>query len=64
MKSYSSREVISILKSYGWQLKGAEGDHFHFTHNEIKGKVTLPHPVKDVPLYILKVIEKQTGVKF
>jgi predicted RNA binding protein YcfA (HicA-like mRNA interferase family) len=64
MKTYSSREVIVILRSHGWEIKNIEGDHHHFAHDNIKGKVTLPHPVKEVPVFILKIIEKQTGIKF
>jgi predicted RNA binding protein YcfA (HicA-like mRNA interferase family) len=64
MKTYSSREVIVILRSHGWAIKNIEGDHHHFVHDNIKCKVTLPHPVKEVPVFILKIIEKQTGIKF
>lgn len=64
MKSYSSREVIRILKEHGWYEAGCVGDHHHFKHHKIPGKITITHPVKDVPIHILKNIEKQTGIKF
>lgn len=63
-KSYSSREIIKILEQNGWYLVKTEGDHWHFKHNQIKGKVTVTHPVKDVKKQVLKGIELQSGLKF
>ena len=64
MKSYSSREVIQILKQDGWVFINCEGDHHHFCHPIKKGKVTVTHPKKDMPIRNLKSIEKQAGIKF
>lgn len=64
MRSYSSREVIQILKANGWYLVHTVGDHFQYKHPIIKGKVTITHPVKDVALHILKDTEKKSGLKF
>ncbi|MDR1917062.1 MAG: type II toxin-antitoxin system HicA family toxin [Synergistaceae bacterium] len=64
MKNYSSKDVIKIIESNGWRFKDATGDHHHFVHDTIKGKVTIPHPVKSVPIFIVKIIGKQTGIKF
>ena len=64
MKSYSSREVIAILKTDGWHEINQEGSHKHFKHPTKKGKATVTHPVKDIPIRTLKTIEKQTGIKF
>lgn len=50
MKSYSSREVIALLKKNGWYLIGCVGDHHQFKHPSKKGRVSVPHPVKDIPL--------------
>lgn len=36
MKSYSSREVIQILKADGWYEVNCEGDHHQFKHPEKK----------------------------
>ena len=63
-KSYSSREIIKILEQNGWHLIKVEGDHWHFKHNIIKGKVTVTHPVKDVNIKVIKGIELQSGLKF
>ncbi|WP_315974004.1 type II toxin-antitoxin system HicA family toxin [Paenibacillus melissococcoides] len=48
IKAYSSREIIKILKSDGWVHKNTEGDHWHFVHPTKKGKVSVPHPKKDL----------------
>ena len=64
MRSYSSREVIRLLKADGWFESGCDGDHHQYKHPTKKGKVTVTHPVKDIPLPTLKSIEKQSGVLF
>lgn len=64
MKSYSSREVIQILKKDGWYLVAVIGDHHQFKHPTKKGRVTVPHPVKDLSIDVLKSIERQSGLKF
>ena len=64
LKSYSSRDVIKILKSDGWFEISCVGDHHQFKHPTKKGKVTITHPVKDIPIKTLKSISKQSGVTF
>ncbi len=64
MKSYSSREVIKILKADGWYEVACVGDHHQYKHPEKPGRVTVTHSRKDFPLRTLKSIEKQAGVKF
>lgn len=64
MRSYSSREVLRILKANGWYLYHVVGDHHQYKHPTLKGKVTVTHPVKDVAIHILKDIEKKSGLKF
>jgi predicted RNA binding protein YcfA (HicA-like mRNA interferase family) len=59
----SSREVIRQLRDDGWLEVGQTGSHLHFKHPVKKGKVTVPHPKRDLPTGTLKSIEKQTGVK-
>ena len=64
MKSYSSREVISLLKDDGWYEVACDGSHHQFKHHVKTGKVTVNHPKKDVPVKTLKRIEMQSGVMF
>lgn len=62
MKSYSSKEIIAILKKDGWILKNSVGSHQQFTHPDKKGKVTVPHPKKDLPQKTVKSIFAQAGI--
>ncbi|MDR1689222.1 MAG: type II toxin-antitoxin system HicA family toxin [Clostridiales bacterium] len=64
MKSYSSREVITMLRADGWYLVSIEGSHHHFNHPVKKGKTTVKHPCKDIPPKTLRSIEKQSGLLF
>lgn len=64
MKSYSSREVIAVIEADGWREVSCVGDHHQFKHPTKKGRVTITHPQKDIPIGTLKSIEKQAGVKF
>jgi predicted RNA binding protein YcfA (HicA-like mRNA interferase family) len=59
----SSREVIRALRDDGWFIVGQTGSHLHLKHPAKRGKVTVPHPTKTLPLGTLKSIERQSGVK-
>jgi predicted RNA binding protein YcfA (HicA-like mRNA interferase family) len=59
----SSREVIRALLDNGWFVVGQTGSHRHFKHSTKRGKVTVPHPSKNLPVGTLKSIERQSGVK-
>jgi predicted RNA binding protein YcfA (HicA-like mRNA interferase family) len=58
-----SKDVIRALERDGWYRVGQTGSHVHFKHETKPGKVTVPHPVKDLPIGTLKSIEKASGVK-
>ena len=64
MKSYSSREIIRRRYADGWYEVGCDGDHHQFKHPIKKGRVTITHPKKDIPVATIKSIEKQSGIKF
>ncbi|MBQ6782266.1 MAG: type II toxin-antitoxin system HicA family toxin [Treponema sp.] len=64
MKAYSSREVIAIIEADGWYEVACVGDHHQFKHPVKKGRVTITHPKKNIPIGTLKSIERQAGVKF
>jgi len=63
VKSQSSRDIIRKLESAGWLVVRTTGSHHHFRHGEKPGVVTVPHPVKDMPIGTLKSIERQSGIK-
>lgn len=64
MKSYSSREVIKMLKEDGWYEVNVEGSHHQFKHPTKKGRTTIKHPDKDIPRKTLDSIERQSGLVF
>jgi predicted RNA binding protein YcfA (HicA-like mRNA interferase family) len=53
-----SRTIIKLLEKDGWY----KADQFR--HPSKKGRVTVPHPKKDIPIGTLKSIERQSGIKF
>jgi predicted RNA binding protein YcfA (HicA-like mRNA interferase family) len=58
-----SREVIRKLKQDGWYEVAQVGSHKQFKHPAKKGRVTVPHPRRQIPIGTLKSIEKQAGIK-
>ena len=59
----NSREVIKELRKDGWYQVNQIGSHVQFKHPTKKGRVTVPHPSRDIPIGTLKSIEKQAGFK-
>ncbi len=59
----TSKEVIRRLEAAGWTLVHTKGSHAQFKHPGHPGRVTVPHPKKDIPLGTLKSIAKQSGLK-
>ena len=57
-----SREVIAAIEADGWVQVATSGSHRHFKHATKPGKVTVPHPRKDVPTGTLRSIFKQAGL--
>jgi predicted RNA binding protein YcfA (HicA-like mRNA interferase family) len=57
-----SRSVIKALKDAGWYKVGQSGDHLQFKHPIRPGRVTVPHPTKDIPDGTLDSIRKQSGL--
>ena len=59
----NSRDVIKALEQDGWYEVSQVGSHKQFKHAMRKGRVTVPHPKRDIPIGTLKSIEKQAGIK-
>lgn len=62
-KRYSSKELIKILEDDGWFFVGAEGSHHQFKHPVKKGRVTVPHPKKEITPGTANSILRQAGLK-
>ena len=58
----NSREIITAIQRDGWVQVAQRGSHVQFKHPIKKGRVTVPHPARDVPIGTLKSIERQ-GLK-
>lgn len=59
----NSRDVISALRDDGWKEVAQKGSHVQFKHPQKPGRVTVPHPERDIPIGTLRSIERQPGLK-
>lgn len=59
----NSRLVIAELQRHGWYQVAQKGSHVQFKHPAKPGRVTVPHPKRDMPVGTLRSIEKQSGIK-
>ncbi len=70
VKSLSSNEIIKRLRKEGWEpkkLKRRKGgtSHQQFVHLDRPGaRVTITHPVKDIPIGTLRSVFRQAGWKW
>ncbi|HZR74250.1 type II toxin-antitoxin system HicA family toxin [Bradyrhizobium sp.] len=58
-----STDIISALKKDGWFQVAQKGSHVQFKHKIKPGRVTVPHPKKDIPIGTLRSIEKRASLK-
>jgi predicted RNA binding protein YcfA (HicA-like mRNA interferase family) len=58
----NSQNIIKLLRAEGWYLVHVVGSHHQFKHPTNSGKVTVPHPRKDLPMPTVKSILKQAGL--
>ena len=58
-----SRVLIKILEEDGWVLVAVRGSHHQFKHPVRPGRVTVPHPRKDLKKGTENSILKQAGLK-
>ncbi|MCA9538789.1 MAG: type II toxin-antitoxin system HicA family toxin [Myxococcales bacterium] len=57
-----SKAILRRLQQAGWFVVAQQGSHVQLKHPERKGRVTVPHPKRDLPLGTLRSIERQSGV--
>lgn len=58
-----SRDIIRALAQDGWFQVSQSGSHKQFKHPVKRGRVTVPHPKRDIPVGTLRSIERQAGIK-
>lgn len=59
----NSKEIIKLLLKDGWYEVATKGSHVQFKHGSKKGRVTVPHPKKEMPKGTVNSILKQAGLK-
>lgn len=65
MKTIKVSAIIAALEADGWVKTAQKGSHRQYKHPTKKGKVTVNgHLNGDVCGFLLKSIEKQSGLKF
>lgn len=45
----NSGKLIRMLEADGWEHVSTKGSHWQFKHLTKSGRVTVPHPRKDIP---------------
>jgi len=58
-----SSDIIKLLEKDGWYMVAQKGSHRQYKHNYKPGRVTIPHPKKDLPVGTVKSIFKQAGLE-
>jgi predicted RNA binding protein YcfA (HicA-like mRNA interferase family) len=59
----SSTRILRMLVAEGWYEVARKGSHVQLKHPSRKGRVTVPHPRKDLPAGTVKSIERQAGIR-
>ena len=62
MRTMNSVGIIKKLKAHGWVLVHSKGSHHQYKHPAKSGRVTVPHPRKDMPIATLRSIFRQAGL--
>jgi len=52
-----------MLQKDGWVKHSTRGSHCQFKHPSKAGKVTVPHPKKDLPKKTVESIFRQAGIE-
>ena len=62
-RDMTSQQAIKMLIEDGWYLVATKGSHHQYKHPTKPGRVTIPHPKKDLPAGTINSIRKQAGLK-
>ena len=57
----NSRKLIRKLKAGGWVVVAQRGSHVQLKHAQRPGRVTVPHPTRDLPAGTVRSIYRQAG---
>ncbi len=56
-----SRKLIRKLEAEGWVVVTQRGSHVLLKHPQKPGRVTVPHPRRDLPTGTVRSIYRQAG---
>jgi predicted RNA binding protein YcfA (HicA-like mRNA interferase family) len=59
----NSRDIVVKIEADGWFKVAQKGSHVQFRHKTKKGRVTVPHPKRDIAIGTVRSIEKQAQIK-
>lgn len=59
-----SLSIVKTLLQDGWFEVAQKGSHVQFKHSTKKGRVTIPHPKKDLPIGTVKSVFKQAQIEW
>ncbi|AWX15498.1 addiction module toxin, HicA family [Mergibacter septicus] len=59
----NSATLMKLIEEDGWFLVSIKGSHHQFKHPIKKGRVTIPHPKKDLHIKTVNSILKQARLK-
>jgi len=62
LKNIKSKEIVKILKEYGFEIRRQSGTHLIMRKEE--KTVVIPIHKETMPIGTLKSIERQAGIKF
>lgn len=57
-----SKTLIRLIEQDGWFKHAHNGSHCQYKHHVKQGKVTIPHPRRDLPIKTVMSILKQAGL--
>ena len=57
----NSRKLIRKLEAEGWVVVTQRGSHVQLKHAQKPGRVTVPHPRRDLPTGTVRSIYRQAG---
>ncbi len=57
----NNRKLIRKLEADGWFVVARRGSHVQLKHSERPGRVTVPHPRRDLPTGTVRSIYRQAG---
>jgi len=62
LPSITSKKLIKVLKSFGFQLDHSTGSHFVFYNSENKKRAVVPHHIQDLPKGTIMSILREAGI--